>query len=108
MVMGIRFVHNRLQFSERKSGVEEQVARRAEGPTRNGVRLDPIGAVMKLFADGFARILQPVNLPAGPRQSYSRNSQIIRARRNDSPRRNLQPGAVEEDPVDRVADIDAA
>src|ERR1700674_2448983 len=61
---------------------------------------------MKLLPHRLARIFDPMDLPARSRPGYPRNSQIIRARRNDSPRRDLHPRPIENPLIKSVTYVD--
>ncbi len=60
-LMAMRLIHDCLQFGQRKRRFDEQLAVRAEGITRGWEHFDPIGTVMNLFANDFARLFNPVN-----------------------------------------------
>src|ERR1700730_292185 len=95
MVMAMRLVYDRLQFSQRKRRFDVQLAGGTEGVSRSREHFNPIGAVTNLFADDFARLVRPVNflIPSSDVDPWS--SYIVRARCTDSSGRNLHSGAVE-------------
>src|SRR6266478_5436432 len=76
-VMAMCLVHNRLQFGQRKRRLDEQLAVRAEGITRGWEHFDPISAVTYLFANDFARLVNPVNFLIPPGDGCPWSSYIV-------------------------------
>ena len=57
----VGFVHDRLQFLHRKRGLRNQFAILSHPGTMRHVDLDPVGAVVKLFARRLARFDRTIN-----------------------------------------------
>ena len=104
------FVHDRLQFLDRERGLRNQFTMLSHPGAMGHVNLDPVGAVVKLFARRLARLHRPVdNLRAlGHDELGSVALEVIAAGGGDGAGGHKQPRAGDVAAFDGLLDAHVA